>query len=49
MHGEFFVKTFDRKFLAAQDAKHVLQRTGDEEKLLREAQLLAVQRFVVGI
>ena len=49
LHRKLFVELGDRQFLRAQDAEHVLQRAGDEEILLFEAQLLAAQLLVVRI
>ena len=49
LHGEFLVEAAQRELLGAQDAHHVLQRAGDEEILLLEAQLLAAQLLVVRV
>ena len=49
LHREFFVEALDRYALRAQDAQHVLQRTGHEKVLLLEPQFLALHRLVVGI
>ena len=49
LDGELLVEVLHRQVLRAQDAEHVLQRTGDEEVLLLQPQLLALQLVVVRI
>ena len=49
LHGELLVEALQRNLLPAHDAQHVLQRAGDEEVLLLQPQLLALDRLVVRI
>ncbi len=49
LRGELLVEALDRNLLHLEDAEHVLQRARDEEVLLRQAQLLALQLLVVRI
>ena len=49
LHRELFVEAAQGQALGAHDAQHVLQRGADEEVLLLEPQLLALQGFVVGV
>ena len=49
LDGELLVEALGRDLLHADDAQHVLQRAGDEEVLLLEPQLLALDLLVVRI
>ena len=49
LHRVLLVKTPEGNLLPAHYAHHVLQRAGHEEELLLEAQLLALDRLVVGV
>ena len=49
LHGELQVELVHAELLRAQDAQHVLQRTGHEEVLLFQAQLLAARLIIVGV
>ena len=49
LHGEALVKGVQGVSPHEVDADHVLERAGDEEVLLREAELLADLRLVVGV
>jgi hypothetical protein len=49
LHCEFLVEALRRDLLHPVDAQHVLQRTGDKEVLLLQAQLLALDLLVIRI